>query len=277
MKLMKGQVWLTREGKKVTMADSRKRVGSAMHYQPDGKWLNDQESPCDLVELVSQPFEVGQVWIDANGNEKVIQIVQSPAEDGFPIKAGGWYSQTGRCCVSTISPLMYLKEVKEAQDKHFEVGQVWIDGDGEERVIERIELPNRDPWPIQARGVWHTNSGISNIGTAPLMYLKESVKPKLDTSKPMRMDDGSEVTFVDRTESGKVLVWDSDIYLRLLDTDDLENVPEVKPSASLDLVLILVNGTWEVTRDLGGCNGLGVAGRATVTITAGDGMTEESK
>jgi hypothetical protein len=277
MKLMKGQVWLTREGKHVTMASCYAAEGYDKYYQPDGKWLNDQESPCDLVKLVSQPFEVGQVWIDANGKEKVIRIVQSPAEDGFPIKAGGWYSQTGRCCVSTISPLLYPKEVKEAQDKRFEVGQVWIDGDGEERVIEHIELPNRDAWPIQASGVWYTNSGISNIGTPPLMYLKESVAPVLDTSKPMQMDDGSEVTFVDRTESGKILVHNSDWELLLFRPESLENIPEVKPSASLDLVLIRVNGTWEVTRDLGGCNGLGVVGRATVTITAGDGMTEESK
>jgi hypothetical protein len=123
---------------------------------------------------------------------------------------------------------------------------------------------------------WGASCGIIPDAMAHATLIPPAQEPKappiLDTSKPMQMDDGSEVTFVDRTESGKILVWDSDMHLRLLDTDDLENIPTPKQTASREMVLLDGWKTLITAQGLSPEEAKKIIARGTITLTEGDGM-----
>ncbi|MHB8843078.1 MAG: hypothetical protein ACYC56_15035 [Candidatus Aquicultor sp.] len=176
-------------------------------------------------------------------------------------------------------------------------GQVWEDASGIKVTLADAgpQTWDRDNFPFYGTAAGFPPNGrkynskgirINEDATGPNYLVKliedvaEEVQPEpkapppLDTSKPMRAIGGLVVReFVDRTESGKVVVRDGEGYFRIFREEELENIPTPKRTMSRESVMVSVSGgepylTWDNCVPFGGK----IIARGSVTLTEGDGL-----
>ena len=167
-------------------------------------------------------------------------------------------------------------------------GQVWLDRSGDKVTI--CENPDNDERPFCGSDRWHprgrnyTSNGIrygeDETGPSYLVCLIKDVEEKKvepDLSKPVRLK-------VDHTVQGRIVYgptkrgfylieFDDDIGL--WDGNDLENIPEPKITASINVILYESdNGSRRILRDDMITSHIMIS-KAHITHTEGEGWSVE--